>query len=379
MRLSQFIIAEKERILEEFEAFARTLVPAGTMGVTALRDHASAMLNVIARDLETPQTTHEGSQKAKGQSDSSDHTADTPAQEHGSGRATSGFTFVEMVSEYRALRASVIQLWIEATGNLEADDVKDLVRFNEAIDQALAESTTRFTEDLDRTRETFLAILGHDLRSPLSAIVTSAQFMLDETELPAAAQKLTATIMNSGRRMNEMVSDLLDFTRGRLGVGMPVSREPMDLGVALKTAVDEIKAAQPDRLVLLQTNGNLSGEWDRARLQQVMSNLLGNALDHGAGGSVTVTATGDANEVVLTVHNDGPPIAPDKIGGIFDPLTRGPSESEDTEHLGLGLYIVEQIVTGHGGNILVDSTADRGTTFTLRLPKHATTSNASGR
>ena len=109
MRLSQFIVANNERILAEFESFARSINLAGSMDIAALRDHAAGMLTVIVRDLESPQTKREGSDKARGQSDSSEDTPDTPAQEHGAGRATSGFTFVEMVSEYRSLRASVIR------------------------------------------------------------------------------------------------------------------------------------------------------------------------------------------------------------------------------------------------------------------------------
>jgi signal transduction histidine kinase len=189
VRLSQFILTHPEKILSEWEAFARSIVPSG-MDIAALRDHAREMLEVIARDLETPQTLREGSDKSKGRSDADPDpsTPDTPAQAHGSGRAESGFTFEQMVSEYRAMRASVIRLWTAETGELKGADIEDLIRFSEAIDQALAESTSRFTADLDYTKETFLGILGHDLRTPLGAIVTSAQFMLEMTELkPAAA------------------------------------------------------------------------------------------------------------------------------------------------------------------------------------------------
>src|SRR5687768_6665227 len=153
MRLSAFILANSEQILAEWEAFARTLVPDGSLDIAALRDHASAMLTVIAHDLETPQTHREGSDKSKGLSDAGDGRPDTPAQSHGSERAESGFTFEQMVSEYRAMRASVIRLWTATRGRLEGADIQDLIRFSEAIDQALAESTTRFSEELNYTRD----------------------------------------------------------------------------------------------------------------------------------------------------------------------------------------------------------------------------------
>src|SRR5687767_6376422 len=132
------------------------------MDVTGLRDHAMAMLKDIVTDLRSPQTADEQTEKSKGTADADDSGTDSAAQIHGAGRADSGFTVGEMVSEYRALRASVIRLWTRANGTLTDGDLDDLMRFNETIDQAIAESITRYTEDLDRSKEMFLAILGHD-------------------------------------------------------------------------------------------------------------------------------------------------------------------------------------------------------------------------
>jgi signal transduction histidine kinase len=370
VRLSEFIRYNSEKIISEWEAFARSLDPDGTMDVEALRDHAQGMLTEIARDLETPQTEREGKDKSKGQSDSDETGPDTPAQEHGSGRAESGFTFEQMVSEYRAMRASVIRLWSEATGELKKADIEDLIRFSEAIDQALAESTSRFVEDLDYTKEIFLGILGHDLRTPLGAMITSAQFMLELDDLNPTQHKLTTAIQSSGVRMTRMVDDLLEFTRGRLGVSIPVERGELDLEKVLRDAIEEINASRSDNPVILKTSGDLHGEWDGARLSQVLSNLLSNAVGHGSAGTpVTVTAQGDADQVAFSVHNQGRPIPQQDIKQIFNPLRRSPSASRDSEHLGLGLYIVERIVAGHGGTIGVESSEVLGTKFTVRLPK----------
>jgi signal transduction histidine kinase len=190
MRLAEFILANREPILAEWETFARTCAPAGhAMDIAALRDHAGAMLTVIAADLQEPQTRLAQSEKSKGRAPEADPAVVTAAGEHGSGRADSGFTVDQMVAEYRALRASVIRLWTRAEGALEAGDIEDLTRFNEAIDQSLAESVASFNQNVEEAKETFLAILGHDLRTPLGAIRTSAEFMLEANELKDPASR----------------------------------------------------------------------------------------------------------------------------------------------------------------------------------------------
>src|SRR5207253_8377308 len=124
-------------------------------------------------------------------------------------------------SEYRALRASVIRLWIKHAGTLEADDFVDLGRFNEAIDQSLAESVARYAHDINRSRETFLGILGHDLRTPLGTMIGAAGAMMQKKDFPENFRKMTSVILNSGQRMNALIRDLLDFTRSRLGSSIP--------------------------------------------------------------------------------------------------------------------------------------------------------------
>jgi signal transduction histidine kinase len=375
MRLSEFIVANREPILTEWEAFARTCAPAsGSMDIVALRDHANEMLTVIAADLRTPQGKHEQSEKSKGNAPAPDGNK-TAAEKHGAGRAESGFTTDQMVSEYRALRASVIRLWTKAQGKITPADLEDLTRFNEAIDQSLAESITRYTQDLDQSKEMFLAILGHDLRNPLGAISMSASFMLETQELKEPHLTLMSRIVKSAARMNHLVGDLLDFTRSRLGGGIPIVRADMSMGKVVHDVVDELRAAHPDRAIQVDARGALQGTWDCARITQVLTNLIGNALEHGSGRtSVAIDVHGDENDITIAIHNRGAPIPADRLNGIFNPMKRGETRGRGTGggpsgNLGLGLYIADQIVKAHQGSIDVESSEGHGTTFTIRLPR----------
>src|SRR5947209_13721186 len=184
MRLADFIAANLEPILAEWEAFAHTHIPAGeVMDVAGLRDHAADILKAVATDLRRPQTERERGEKSKGEAEPRPGAGDTAAQTHGALRAEAGFTLGQMVSEFRALRASVTRLWRAAAGVPNGTDFEDLTRFNEAIDQALAESLTRYARDLEHSPEMFLAILGHDVRTPLGAVMMSATGLLMTPDL----------------------------------------------------------------------------------------------------------------------------------------------------------------------------------------------------
>ena len=373
MRLHDFILTNHEEILAEWETFARTCVPASvTMDVGALRDHASAMLKVMATDILAPQNAYEQSEKAKGRGLTA--TPSTAAGEHGAGRAESGFTLEQMVAEYRALRASVLRLWTRERGELKLADLEDLIRFNEAIDQSLAESVYEFNQNVENAKELFLAMLGHDLRNPLSAIYSSAKFMLETGELHEPHLTLTSRVAQGAQRMSSMVGDLLDFTRGRLGGGIPIARTDVDLGKILRDVVDEISAAHPQARIQVDAPQEQTGLWDGARITQALTNLLANAVEHApAGTSIMVALTGNAAKATITIHNRGPAIPADSLDGIFNPMKiRDTSKSSvlgPSGNLGLGLYIAERVVHGHGGRIEVQSSEERGTTFTVHLPR----------
>jgi signal transduction histidine kinase len=374
VRLADFIATNAESILAEWVTFAATCGPAGeTMNLAGLRDHAMEMLRTIIADLGTAQSDMEQAEKSRGQAKHGGAGEYTPAEEHGAGRAELGFTIGEMISEYRALRASVLRLWSKANGSLTGPDLDDLTRFNEAIDQALAESTARYAQDVDQSKEMFVAILGHDLRTPIGAVIGSSQFMLEMGDLNERDRTLTAAMVRSAQRMNQMVGDLLDLTRSRFGSGIPIKRQGMDISAVARHAVDEMVAAAPESRLEFHAFGDLYGQWDAARIGQVLTNLLANAVQHGATEApISMTVRGEATEVVLRVHNRGPVIPASRLDGLFNPLKRLTSR-ENTAYgsgsLGLGLYIAERIVSAHGGTIDVSSSVDDGTAFTVRLPR----------
>lgn len=375
MRLSDFIVAHVDRIVDEWENFARTIKPAAdSMDSVELRDHAKVILLAAARDMNTSQTKSEQTAKSKGADLQKTPSLDVAAASHGELRHMVGFDLVQMTSEFRHLRASVIRLWVESLTQPDLAYFTDMIRFNEAIDEALAESTAAYAEQVSRSRDIFLAILGHDLRAPLQAVTMSADLLGYKADLDAKSQSYVARIKSSTRHMGAMVSDLLEFVRSRLGASLPVDRKSMDLGIACREAIDEACAGQPESHPRLEVEGDTVGIWDRGRIDQLLQNLIGNALQHGQGEEeVTVKVSGEQDHVQLIVHNLGDPISEDAIGSIFDPLVRSISEGTTprgpSTSLGLGLFIVKEVVNAHGGSITVTSNVGDGTTFTVVLPK----------
>ena len=370
MRLASFILGEMEAILAEWEAFAASLLPAATgMTQLALRDHAQQILEAVARDLGTPQTRHEQSEKSKGHAPRIAGAAETAAQTHAVLRAASGFDINQLVAEYRALRASVLRLWIDARGR-EPLEVGDITRFNEAIDQAIAESVGHFQTQVERGRDLLLGMLGHDMQSPLSSIMLTAKYlgMLDAgEEVSLAANRL----LRSGASMQALLDDLMDFNRTRLGVTLPVKPEHADLAQILADELEQLRAAHPKRRIDFAVTGDTRGQWDRVRMQQVLRNLVANAARYGTPDTpIQVALRGEEDRVTLEVRNTGPTIDAQALKHIFEPLKRGPhGDSPDYRAgLGLGLFIVREIVRAHRGDVGARSDAGQ-TTFTVQLPR----------
>ncbi|XHF31678.1 HAMP domain-containing sensor histidine kinase [Pseudomonas chlororaphis] len=373
MRLSEFIRQHADHIVEEWEQFARTITPAAdTMDRAALRDHARAILLAAARDMDTAQTASEQIAKAKGEGPEKTPSLDEAGASHGELRHTVGFDLVQMTSEFRHLRACVIRLWVNSLGSPDIAYFQDMIRFNEAIDEALAESTAAYAEQVNRSRDIFLAILGHDLRAPLQAVSMSTELLMRKTALEGDALTCALNIKQGARHMAAMVSDLLELVRRRLGRSLPIEPAPMDLADAARAAIAEACAGNPECDPTLKTEGDTRGVWDAGRIDQLLQNLIGNALQHGSDPrEVLVTLRGDSGSVHLSVQNYGNPIPEEAIGTIFDPLVRSADEElgQPSTSLGLGLFIVKEVVTAHGGAIEVSSSEADGTLFSVTLPR----------
>ncbi len=373
MRLGDFINANMEEILVEWEAFATTIVPpALTMDSTALRNHAKLMLQAIALDLSQEQTAEAQLQKSHG-------TGRLIAQEssaeiHAAARLFSGFTIEQLVSEYRALRASVLKLWANHASAGLITDAMDVMRFNEAVDQAVAESVSRYAEMVSKSQHLFLAILGHDLRNPLATTLMASRFIMEAAEMDDKYASAASRIHHAGQRMNRLVIDLIDYTRTNLGSSMPIIVKQVDLDNLCTEALAEQKVAHPGYQFELVSLGDCTGRWDDNRIAQVLSNLLGNAVQYGhKAEKIVLRLHPHPDHVLLCVENRGKLIPPEKINTVFEPLVRlagddaeqgGPGNS-----LGIGMYIAREIVHAHGGTISVTSTEEKGTVFSLTLPR----------
>jgi signal transduction histidine kinase len=278
-----------------------------------------------------------------------------------------------MLAEYRALRATVLRLWSTSSREFHTQDLEDMTRFNEAVDQATSESLQVFVAEVDKARDLFLGMLGHDLRGPLSTIASCAA--LDLRTSPTQARH-APLILRSVGQMSALLDDLMEYTRHRLGAGLTIAPTLLQLDQFARNTLDEIDAISNGRVLTLQSRGDLEGEWDARRLHQALSNLVFNALKYGSPDApvcVSLDGTGK-DEVVVSVRNTGKPISRALLPRLFDPLVREEQQEGNADskvagaNLGLGLYVVREIATAHGGAVEVTSD-EKATEFRLCLPR----------
>ena len=354
MRLSAFIKANIRIIADDWEHFARTLPPASHMDSLALRDHAPQILLAIADDIASWQSASESVDKSQGWNFKAVRAAETAAQVHGALRQQHGFNMAQLAAEFRALRSSVLRLW----GTRSADSVpyaEDTLRFNEAIDQALAESIDTFTADVDRGRNLFLGILGHDIKTPLSAATLTAEALALHHEGDEAELKLIRRIQRNVGTITTVITDLLEFVRLDLGVQMNLNRNTEDLAEVALNAVDDYSALHPQVEIKLTSSGDVVGLWDDIRMRQLLRTLIDNAVATKPPGSVIyLNISQRDDEAVVTMENEGPEMSSPVSNSLFDPLVRDdvtrPQAAGETK-LGIDLYIGRSIVLAHGGTI----------------------------
>lgn len=371
MRLSDFIREHADQILATWDEFAATVSHSGKpMDQKALRDHAGQILLAIAADLEQPQSRAEQIAKSRGEASRDAGAEDTPAETHADTRIVAGFAIDAMLTEYRALRASVLRLWAASKGEeTHADELEQLMRFNEAVDQAITESVARYTEQVQRYTNLFMGMLGHDIRNPLGTITMSAELLVRSGQLP---RKAADPIVNGARRIESIVELLIDFSRAQSNGVMPITPAHSNLRSVFEGVLAETQVRHPGTQFTLHVEGDVEGSWDQDRLAQLLSNLLENAVLYGASGEpVAVTLIGAGPKVTFSVHNHGNVIPAGDRERIFEPRSRGSmlGGRKAPNGLGLGLYICREIMRAHNGSLSVRSTAQDGTTFVARLPR----------
>ena len=379
MRLAEFIFANIDSILVEWEAFARSLLPGAKMTILALRDDAESILRNTVRDMQNPQSLQQQGSKSKGHGGAGGEESDrldNASELHGVGRVGSGFHITELVAEYRALRASVLRLWRESFPQPDLNDIDDITRFNESMDQSLSRAVSSYNKRVEQSRQMFLAILGHDLRNPLNCIRMATHLV---TKDDAGSVEAISMIETSTDAIIRLVNDLIDFSLGAMGGAMLLKRGPVNMEELCREVVAAYRTTHPGRTLRFHSDSDVTGVWDAARIRQVVSNLLGNALQHGSTqGPIDLSlglegSTPEESTVVMRVHNEGKPIPPEVLPTIFNPLVRYATRESTAQRsmgsIGLGLYIVREIVVAKGGTVEVASTAEEGTTFTVRIPR----------
>nr|WP_305118986.1 sensor histidine kinase [Tahibacter harae] len=361
--MAEFIKANHGRIVEAWQQFAEGLPPFnGQTSAAELHAHAGRLLDAVADDMRAPQGACGAAESA-----ARNESMIAGGSEHGLQRHAAGLSLVAMTSEFRALRAVVLRLWAGAGFVRSPEAFDDLVMFNESLDRITAEAVLAFAQAAERDRALVMGIVAHDLRGPLHTASMTAH-ILAHRHPQVREDEAMGQLRRALARMVPMVDDLMGVAAASLHSRMTVRPVDMDLALLAAEIVSEVNAEFPSHRFVLETQGQCFGQWDRARLGQLVSNLLRNAAIHGdSQGVIRVVLNKDPRRVVLSVHNRGPVIAQAELSGLFSPTARG-SNAKPGAHLGLGLFIVQEIARGHGGKVEVVSDAVEGTVFSVHLP-----------
>ena len=380
MRLADFIVKNSNRILEEWEDFAAAAAPPDIcMTGKELRDHAAAMLDAIAEDLCFPESPGEQEDKSKGRGGPGP--ADAAGSEHGAARLKSNFTIEQLVAEYRALRATVLRLWSEDVEATRPCDLRDITRFNEAIDQLLVASVARFAEQsrqaasAERTRrDEFLAMLAHELRNPLAPIASAASLLKRGKNDENVSRRASAIIERQVEHMTGLIDDLLDVSRVTRGL-IELEKEALNLEGIISDAVEQAMPLIHSRghLLTIRELPELAVVLgDRKRLVQIVSNLLTNAAKYTPdGGQIDLRTEVRQEQVTIAVQDNGIGMAPDLIEHLFEPFVQAKRTSDRSSGgLGLGLALVRSLVELHGGKVSCTSAGPgKGSEFKVCLPR----------
>lgn len=366
-KLANFIEVHSETIVGRAIEFAKLVEVSPALEEVELRDHLPEIIGAIVADLRSRQTRAEAIAKSVGDAPKPTRQEPSAAGTHALHRANSGYSIVHLVSEYRALRTSVLHLWSDSTEQ-HAIPPSDVARFNEAVDEAIAESVLYYAAETDRWRNIFLSVLGHDLRNPLNAILLTSEFIAARATDEGVATAADRAVRNC-EHMRDLLDKLLIYNQAQLGCEIKIDRVGVDLAAACREEIELLHSAMPNARIRLLSPEVLQIECDASRVREALSNLVGNAHKYGRrGGNIDVELRGDGGGAILAVTNPGAAIPQEVLTQIFDPLKRGGASGGEEERvsLGLGLFVVKQIARAHGGSVSVESSEGK-TTFELRL------------
>nr|WP_306673728.1 sensor histidine kinase [Tahibacter caeni] len=365
--MAEFIARNHDRIVDTWQQFAEMLPSLdGRVSAAELREHAGHLLDAVVDDMRSPPQPFAAVPAERPDA------RGAGGSEHGLQRHAAGLSLVALISEFRALRAVVLRLWAGAGFVRSAGAFDDLLMFNESLDRITADAVLAFAQAAERDRALVMGIVAHDLRGPLQT-ASMASHILAYRHPSVGEDETLGQLRRSLARMVPMVDDLMSVAASGLRGPMNVQPVRMDLTALAAELVSEVTAEFPAHRFALEAAGPHVGNWDKARLGQLVSNLLRNAAVHGdPSGVVRIALREDQDSVVLSVHNRGPVIPEAERAGLFSPAARG-STAKSGPHLGLGLFIVREIARGHGGDVSVSSDAEHGTVFSVVLPLDATT------
>jgi signal transduction histidine kinase len=357
--VTAFIRQHRDAIVDEWLSRAVMLPSAQTLAPPALWDHVPTMLDRLADAIDR----HDDTAAA----------LESLPEQHASLRFRQGYDLRQVIAEYRLLREVIMEMYTkrgDASGQLRSN-MESLTVLHAGLDRAIAEAVDHYALERDHARDTFVAILGHDLRDPLNTVVFQASALSKRAhELDSSTLNAVRRIAASGDRMERMIRDLLDFARGHLGGGFSIVPTTFDARAFIASRVQEVADAHPDRDVRCLTgsvDGDFHVEWDTDRISQVITNLVHNALVHGHD-PIVVELRDEGEHVSIAVRNQGE-IPSNVLPRLFDAFS--PDRSERAAGgLGLGLYIVQQVAHAHGGDVVAESAAGT-TTVRVRLPRTA--------
>lgn len=353
-RVSEFLRSKQKEICELWEDEVRRELPAlRPLARPVLLDHLPEVLDGLADWID-------------GKTEHAERAFSRLAAGHALQRLGYGVGLETLTREYSKVRVVLLRMLMAVEPTPEARE--EMVRLHEGMDRAINEAMHRYATRREEVRERFVAILGHDLRDPLSTVVISANMLAANPALKSEHRVVASRIVRACDRMQRMINDVLDFARGHLGTGIPANPTMNDMGEICRAAADEITGANPQREIVVDVSGDLRGAFDRDRVHQAITNLISNAIQHGEGRvEIRAYESDDRHAVVTEVTSHGEVIPEELRERLFDPFAHG-ELAGPRRGLGLGLFIVQQIAIAHGA--LCDVTSDENaTTFSIRWPR----------